>query len=246
MHASTRSKLLALNRHFYEITGSSFSRSRYKIQPGVRNLLPQLLAFEKLLDLGCGNGNLAQSLANRGFTGIYQGLDQSTALLQAAKALELPASQYSFTRFDLAAWLLEEEQQFSLSSQNWPAITCFATLHHLPSQELQAAFFKRLKAILAPGGQLFISVWQPSQSPRLSARFQDWSSIDLSPQDLDAGDRLLDWRSNEQDSTALRYVHEFSPEELTALGMQAGLTLVESYRSDGRKENLGYYQVWQA
>jgi hypothetical protein len=59
---------------------------------------------------------------------------------------------------------------------------------------------------------------------------------------MDPGDYLLDWR---QGGRGLRYVHHFSPPELTSLAQMTGFKVVESFSSDGEGGNLGLYQVWQ-
>lgn len=245
MQIEVRNQLLALNRQFYEDQGASFSRSRYQIQPGVRRLLPRLIESNAILDLGCGNGNLALALNKAGFKGQYLGLDQSYALLEHAQKAGLDPRRYGFEYFDLASWLLEGEIP-QLADKYWPTLTCFATLHHLPSQVLQAAFFTAVASMMPPGAQLLLSVWQPSRSPRLKTRVQDWGMAGLSGHELEPGDLLLDWRANVSGQPALRYVHEFRPEILKNLGLAAGLVLEESFDSDGSNGQLGHYQIWRS
>ena len=52
---------------------------------------------------------------------------------------------------------------------------------------------------------------------------------------------LLDWK---RDGMGLRYVHHFSPDELSVLASLAGFHVSESFLSDGESGNLGLYQVW--
>ena len=130
MKQETLQFLLNLNRDFYDAYAQSFSSTRYTIQPGIRQLLPQLLKAENLLDLGCGNGNLAQALIKAGFTGTYLGVDNSLSLIQDAKKAipENKAYQFSFRQVDLSA------QLENLSDQSdFDAVTCFAVIHHFPA-----------------------------------------------------------------------------------------------------------------
>ena len=81
MDTETLNKLLKINQDFYNGYAKSFSTSRYSIQPGIKKLFPNLLKSESILDLGCGNGNLAKALVQEGFKGRYLGVDNSPALL---------------------------------------------------------------------------------------------------------------------------------------------------------------------
>ena len=60
---------------------------------------------------------------------------------------------------------------------------------------------------------------------------------------MDEGDYLLDWKRGGE---GLRYVHQFSEEELGGLAEDAGFRVVESFYSDGESGRLGLYQVWTA
>src|SRR6185503_13625073 len=84
MDSATAARLIELNHEFYTRFGDSFSATRHRIQPGVRRVLEMLNGDESILDLGCGNGELARELAKRGHRGSYLGLDFSLPLLRDA------------------------------------------------------------------------------------------------------------------------------------------------------------------
>src|SRR5262245_37967584 len=86
MNLATAARLLELNREFYTRFGNSFSATRHRIQPGVRRVLNMLKGDETILDLGCGNGELARELAKRGHRGSYLGVDFSPPLLREAES----------------------------------------------------------------------------------------------------------------------------------------------------------------
>ena len=85
MDADTVARLLHLNRRFYQTFGDEFSQTRQRLQPGVRRILEALDPQARLLDLGCGNGQLAVYLVEKGFYGEYIGVDSSAALLNEAR-----------------------------------------------------------------------------------------------------------------------------------------------------------------
>src|SRR5436190_9461626 len=86
MDSMTAARLIELNREFYTRFGESFSATRHRIQPGVRRVLDTLKGAENILDLGCGNGELAHELAKRSHHGAYLGVDFSLPLLREAES----------------------------------------------------------------------------------------------------------------------------------------------------------------
>ncbi len=135
MKNETISLLRQLNRTFYNELGPSFSVTRGQIQPGVKRLLPAMLEKPSILDLGCGNGTLAEALALAGYKGAYLGLDGSQSLLTFAEGR---ARQYPLLKADFRqADLLDKAVYSGISEQGWPLVVCFATLQHLPSQSAQ-------------------------------------------------------------------------------------------------------------
>jgi tRNA (uracil-5-)-methyltransferase TRM9 len=236
VNPETISHLLELNRQFYQTFAASFSATRQRLQPGVVKLLEQISPQENLLDLGCGNGELAHELARSGHQGAYTGLDFSSSLLEEARVGQ-PAN-FRFMLADLSA----PDWDTQLASANYDTALAFAVLHHLPGVEMRLRLLTKLRRLLKPGGCFIHSEWQFLNSPRLSNRVQPWETTGLSASDVDPGDYLLDWREG---GRALRYVHHFSEAELGELAARAGFEVVENFLSDGETHNLGLYQVWK-
>ena len=117
----------------------------------------------------------------------------------------------------------------------------FATMHHIPSDEMRLGILKTVKSLLKSDGRFIISNWQFLNSERLKARIQPWERVGLSDDDVDDGDYLLDWRSG---GDGLRYAHHFSAEEMVGLANQAELSLNRAFLSDGENGRLGLYQVY--
>jgi SAM-dependent methyltransferase len=86
MDSAVAQQLVELNRRFYADFGARFSATRQRIQPGVKRVVSMLEGDERILDLGCGNGELARTLARSGFHGKYLGLDFSPPLLKDAQS----------------------------------------------------------------------------------------------------------------------------------------------------------------
>jgi SAM-dependent methyltransferase len=235
MDSVTAQKLVELNREFYTRFGTEFSATRQRLQPGVKKLLAALRGDETLLDIGCGNGELARELSRRGQRGAYLGVDFSAPLLSVA------AQPYSFPVKFTQADLTSTEWAFNVEPLTFNVVFAFAVLHHIPSVEMRLELLRAVKSLLKQDGKFILSNWQFLNSEKLRSRIQKWDAVNLRDSDLDEGDYLLDWRSGGQ---GLRYAHHFSEAELSALAEKIGMRVTASFLSDGAGGNLGLYQVW--
>lgn len=237
MNPAVAAQLIALNQRFYADFGQSFSATRGRIQPGVRRVLSQLNGTERILDLGCGNGQLARTLAEDGHHGAYLGLDFSLPLLKDAER-QPEAFTVNFHQTDLTA----SDWSLPLMPAAFELVFCFAALHHIPGYDLRRSILQKARSLLAPGGKFIHSEWQFFNSEKLTARIQPWERAKLTDADVEPGDVLLDWRSN---GNGLRYVHHFSEHELLDLASESGFRVIESFLSDGANGRLGLYQTWE-
>jgi tRNA (uracil-5-)-methyltransferase TRM9 len=243
MEESVIQRLLGLNQQFYQTFAGAFSATRQRVQPGMRRLLPRLAEWPRLLDLGCGNGGLGAAWLELNPDGEFWGLDASAELLKEAAGM----LGYRQDAYLLQADLAQPGWSSSLPQGNWPGITAFASLHHIPSFERRISLLCEAADLLQHGGWLVFSVWQFQNSPRLLARVQPWSAAGLDEAQLEAGDTLLDWRASlpgQPEQRGLRYVHQFSSQELAELAAVCGFRQEEEFESDGEGGRLGWYQVW--
>lgn len=237
MRAEVTQQLLNINREFYQSFGEDFSATRGRIQPGVRSILERLAGSERILDLGCGNGELARQLAKQGHRGAYTGLDFSPPLLMAAG--EQPGRfQVEFQQADLS----DPDWDKDLPAGGYERVFAFAALHHIPSEELRLQILHKVARLLNKQGQVIHSEWQFMNSPRLRERIQPWQAAGINEKELDPGDTLMDWRLG---GHGLRYVHHFNEEELSRLAEATGFRILETFFSDGQGGNLGLYQIWE-
>lgn len=241
VNADTAARLIHLNAQFYQTFAVQFAATRQRIQPGVRQIIEKGLLAGDVLDLGCGNGELARLLAQRQWESRYMGVDFSPGLLAAGQAAPLPAN-FTFLQADLSGNEWAQNLRACLATLPHTALA-FAVLHHLPGEAIRRQFIAQVGGLLSPGGCFIHSNWQFLNSPRLAARIQPWESIGLSAAEIDPGDYLLDWRAG---GSGLRYVHHFSEDELTTLAAESGFQVAASFYSDGEGGRLGLYQVWQA
>ena len=239
MESATVTALLAVNQQFYQTFASQFSATRQRIQPGVQHLLPALCQASRILDLGCGNGELARRMLQQGYGGEYFGLDFSPGLLATASQAVPIGTKVSFLSADLA----QAGWEAALMPGSFDMAVAFAVLHHLPGAALRRQVLCTVRRLLAPRGRLVLSNWQFLNSARLSRRIQPWETAGFHLEQVDPDDYLLDWRSG---GRGLRYAHHFSTAELAQLAQACNFEVLESFLSDGENGQTGLYQIWQA
>ena len=241
-------KINRINEEFYQTFAESFSATRGRVQPGVTRLLDQMPQGGSWLDIGCGNGTLAQAWIEAGRTGHYVGCDFSAGLIREARkkaaALEKPAAlDVDFFCLDIT----QSNWSDNLPEKVWDGASLFAVLHHIPGSQQRQSLCSQISRLLQPGRHCLVSVWQLQNSPRLLSRIQPWQTVGIANQDIEEGDVLMNWRacSEAEGSKALRYVHIFSQQELANLAESADFQVEDSFYSDGKEGNLALYQIWK-
>lgn len=247
MDQTTIDRLEELNRAFYRTVAESFHASRQLAWQGWRQVLKRVAAQLDvngkltMLDLGCGNGRWGDFFLtethNQQVT--YVGVDENQTLLRYAElSLLSRAKVLQLHHQDLQSLLLDQEKL--LPFPLYDLIVLFGVWHHLPGAVTRAASLTQLAARLQPGGILVISCWRFLRSPRLAARVIDPNTVGLDAAQLEAGDYLLDWRT---DTTAIRYCHDTTREELVTQTAAAKLKLIDDFTADGQTGNLNDYYL---
>ncbi|MGW4745142.1 class I SAM-dependent methyltransferase [Streptomyces sp. NPDC004290] len=96
----------------------------------------------RALDVGCGSGDLARLLATR--AAAVRAVDADPEIVARARELTAPSSPVTFAVEDALADTGDDGA--------YAAVTCLATLHHLPLAPALLRFRERL----APGGTLVV------------------------------------------------------------------------------------------
>ncbi len=240
MDQTTCTALAQLNRAFYEDFAEDFADTRRGWLPGFNLILPHIEAAANVLDLGCGNGRFLSFLAERGWRGVYTGVDQGERLLHiaASAAAALPSGiEARFVRADLLRpdWLAAS----GLSTAD--AVVSLAVLHHIPGRENRARFLAQCRALTTPDGVVILSTWQFLESPRLRAHILPWRAAGFTDAQVEPDDYLLGWG---QGNAGRRYCAWIGREALDELAAEAGLRPVAHHTGDGREGNLNLYGVY--
>lgn len=244
MNPAIADQLIALNRQFYQDFGGSFASTRKRIQPGVRKILKTVISDGIWMDMGCGSGSFAVAWREQLFDGTYIGVDFSAALLQeAAAAVAVNGVPPKNIRF-LQADLTKNEWLQIFRDQPFDGVVSFATLHHIPGEELQRQFLQQALTLLKPGKPFVLSVWQFQNSEKMLKRVIPWNQFGIDEADVDPGDVMLDWRADESSHAGrrgYRYVHLFTSARLRALAEETGFSITDEFTSDGAGGDLALY-----
>ena len=105
------------------------------------------LSGQRVLDVGCGGGILADAMARKGADVL--GIDLSSKALKVAQLHALEAQTEGVQYQEISAESLAEEQPGSFD-----VITCMEMLEHVPDP---ASIVKACATLVKPGGHVFFS-----------------------------------------------------------------------------------------
>ncbi len=229
-------RLLQLNAEFYQRFAAEFAESRRGVQPGIQRALRALPGCRSILDVGCGDGRVAQALRQMGWSGEYVGVDGSEALLERARARSRAPLRARFIRADLES----ADWPRCLPRREFDAALFLAVLHHIPGARRRLRLMRQIAGLLRPGGWAVVSTWQFLGSDRLKSKIVPWGRLGIEAAEVDPGDYLLDWKRGGE---GLRYVTALDEPTLRRMAGAAGLRVEETYRADGRSGELSLYVV---
>lgn len=105
-------------------------------------------AGKSVLDVGCGGGILAESVARRGAASVL-GIDLAVKPLRVAQLHAMEAGVDNIDYREVAAEALAEEQPAAFD-----VVTCMEMLEHVP---VPASVVRACAGLVRPGGHVFLS-----------------------------------------------------------------------------------------
>jgi ubiquinone/menaquinone biosynthesis C-methylase UbiE len=183
---------------FYKTMAKDFSRTRYKIWPGVREFLESIPINSLILDAGCGNGkNMMETKHN------FIGLDTCSEFLDIIQTKIQSKHQTNIQ--DLIHGSIEK---LPFESNTFDALISIAVIHHLQTKQQRFEALKELIRVVKPKGSLLITVWQLESNPT----YTDGLVV---PNSLDQNDRLIKWSVH--GSYLYRFYHFYTLNEIQDL-----------------------------
>lgn len=156
----------------------------------------------RLLDVGCGNGRLADFLKNQPIK--YTGVDNNRKLLEIAKK-----------KYPKAMFRYADALKLPFPPRSFDSVWCIAVLHHIPP-ELHLRALKEICRMLKKNGTLMLTVWhlwQPKYKKYINAK---------------TGRALIPWGV---DKKIHRFYYAFRPAQLRQLLKTAGFSTLKKVRS---------------
>lgn len=153
----------------YDSFAQDFHQTRQNAWSEFDIILPYIKKFDRVLDLGCGNGRFRNALGLQLISeGNYFGFDVSEEMLKFARE-QWPRDH--FFRGDFASKL-------PFGAENFDVIVSIAAFHHLLSKKDQCNFLAECFRVLKPGGIIFLTTWKLPDKyfwPNvLRGRFKNW------------------------------------------------------------------------
>lgn len=216
----------------YNLIATHFSQTRLQPWPEFSLLEPLIQPGSEVLDVGCGNGRLAE------FTKKIKPQLSGGAVLQSSDERRRTRS-VKYTGTDLSSGLLSHAQklypedafvQASMLNLPFPdeqfdVVVCVAALLHIPSEQYRIQALREMYRVAKQGATLFMVNWNLYQDA-LPDYFTA-AKTDFGDQ-WEAGDALIPWKNPQGEILAQRYYHGFTIDELNSICETAGWKVEKS------------------
>ena len=235
MDSQIVNQLLDINRKFYSEFARAFSETRSSGQSRLDRIVAYIGGDSKALDVGCGNGRLADRLEREGRHVQYVGVDASPELIAIASAQKSRWHHLvaDFRVADIAApgW------GSSFEPGAFDVAVALAVLHHVPSFDLRCGVLREIHALLKPNARLILTNWHFERNERLRKKIVAWDLVGLDANQLEEGDALMTW---ERGGKGYRYCHLVTQAEMKKLAEQSSFGVLEQFYADA---DLNLYSI---
>jgi len=222
MNKEIAKNILNDNKNTWNNIAEKFELTRHRVWD-LEPLADYAKSDMKVLDLGCGNGRLYETLKDKGVE--YTGIDISENLIAIAKKNYSFCASPSHTQF-----LIGDGLALPFENNSFDIIYSIAVFHHLPSRALRIQFLKEAKRVLKKDGKIILIVWNLWQRKYFKLLVKYSLLKFLHKSKLDCGDLYIPWQNQHQ-----RYHHAFTKKELVKLFINAGF---EIEKSEFQKRNI--------
>jgi 2-polyprenyl-3-methyl-5-hydroxy-6-metoxy-1,4-benzoquinol methylase len=227
-------QLIEINRKFYSDFAHAFSETRPSAQTRLERIVAYIADGVKVLDVGCGNGRLAERLDHEGRRVNYVGVDASHELVAIANDRKKQFTRVSAEYFQ--ADIAQNDWSRSLDDDFDVAVS-LAVLHHVPSFDLRAQVLRVIHNVLKPEANLILTNWQFDRVEGQRKRIVSWDVAGIDEKNLETGDTLLAWKRG---GVGYRYVHLITKSEIVRLAEPSGFKVQRQFYADAE---LNLYSI---
>ena len=200
MHNKAFQKIISETESNYNQISDKFSSTRKYNWPEISRLIPKYLKPNlDILDIGCGNGRLLNTLKNYPIN--YLGIDLSKSLIKEAKKT-----------YPAANFINQDFTQFTTDKQ-YDLVFAIAFLHHIPGKKLRDQVIKNIFQLTKNSGYLIMTNWNLFQK-KYQKFFNSHTSFN---KNLEPNDTLIPWKDSSGKIIANRYYHAFTTDEISDL-----------------------------
>ncbi len=204
------------NREIYNRIADQFSSTRKHPWSEFELFKPFVEKNNAVLDVGCGNGRLAEFFAYKQIQ--YSGHDISSKLIEHAQHKN---RQGTFT--------VGEASRLPYRDGRFDVIFLIATLHHIPSHTLRKTVMREAYRVLKNNGTLIMTEWNLWNTQWWPLLFHFSIKKLTGNSDLDWGDVQKPWKNSQGDLLGYRYLHPFTRGGLKRLITTAGFSNITQY-----------------
>lgn len=179
----------------------------------------------KVLDLGCGNGRLINSLDEKKVD--YLGIDSSDELVKIARE-KFPKNKFEMMNME----------SLSLPDDKLDAVFSIASLHHMPNIKSRLLALSEACRVLNKNGYLFITVWNLWQPKYRKYIWKNLSNMIFKRSRTHFGDTFIPWKDSARNVLAERYYFAYTLNGLKKDLKSTGFEIVEL-----RKSNWNIYAI---
>ncbi len=234
-----------MENNLYSTHAEQFSNTRKSAWGGwikfIAEYKTKIQSPTRILDLGCGNGRFFEFSKENLDLKSYMGVDYSNILLNIAKQKigdQKKGLHFLNINLNNEKWELgnaPEKEQIStdrIENQRFDLIVAFGLQHHFSSFEIRKYFLNKINDLLSPEGIGVVTYWQFLDYPRYQKKVKALTG---------KNDYSMGFGGNPN----VRFCHYTDLNEIEKLESESKLSLIGSYRADGKDNTENIYRIYQ-
>jgi ubiquinone/menaquinone biosynthesis C-methylase UbiE len=208
--AEVRDAYNAIADHFADTRSRQWEEVRFLIEHAVR-------PGEKLLDIGCGGGRVAEICDDCKVE--YVGVDLSEQMIERSKK-EFPGKEFH----------VADMQSLPFEDAKFDHSIAVASFHHLPDDATRLRALSEMARVVKPGGTIMLLNWNLLQPRFWPLRWNSVKAWLFGKKQYGWRDVLVPWKNQKREVLAERYYHAFTKREFRQLVNRIPtISLLEQY-----------------